>query len=180
LGEADATIHRGIPVTTPTCTLIDLAVRLPLAELERAVNEADRLKLLTPGSLRADLEVIPSRPGSARLGGLLDRHTFVLTRSELEQIFIPIALRVGLGLPLTRRWLSGFEVDFHWPHLGLVVETDGLQYHRTPFQQARDRLRDQAHTAAGLTPLRFTQHQVKFHPGHVERTLRAVAGRLAA
>ena len=36
----------------------------------------------------------------------------------------------------------------------LVVETDGLRYHRTPAQQSRDRRRDQAHTAAGLTPLR--------------------------
>ncbi len=33
---------------------------------------------------------------------------------------------------------------------------DGLRYHRTPAQQAADRRRDQAHAAAGLTPLRFT------------------------
>lgn len=26
------------------------------------------------------------------------------------------------------------------PDLGLVVETDGLRYHRTPAEQARDRL----------------------------------------
>ena len=57
---------------------------------------------------------------------------------------------------MTRQRVNGFEVDFFWPTLGLVVETDGLRYHRTPAQQARDRVRDQAHTAAGLTPLRFT------------------------
>jgi len=27
------------------------------------------------------------------------------------------------------------------PNLGLVVETDGLRYHRSPAQRARDRLR---------------------------------------
>ena len=75
--------------------------------------------------------------------------------------------------------MNGFKVDFYWPDLGLVVETDGLRYHRTPAQQARDRVRDQAHAAAGLTPLRFTRAQVRFDPAHVASTLAAVAHRLA-
>jgi very-short-patch-repair endonuclease len=74
--------------------------------------------------------------------------------------------------------LVNFPVDFFWPDLGLVVETDGLRYHRTPAQQARDRVRDQALSAAGLTPLRFTRAQVRFDPGHVEATLATVAERL--
>jgi very-short-patch-repair endonuclease len=77
-------------------------------------------------------------------------------------------------------WLNGFKVDFYWPELGLVVETDGLRYHRTPTQQARDRLRDQAHTAAGLVPLRFTHGQIRYEPNHVENTLRAVRARILA
>jgi len=68
---------------------------------------------------------------------------------------------------------------FFWPELGLVVETDGLRYHRTPAQQARDRIRDQTHAAAGLTPLRFTNAQVAYEPDHVEATLIAVARRLS-
>jgi very-short-patch-repair endonuclease len=75
--------------------------------------------------------------------------------------------------------VNGFKVDFHWPDLGLVVETDGLRYPRTPAQQARDRLRDQAHAAAGLICLRFTRAQVMFDPGHVQATLSAVAARAA-
>jgi very-short-patch-repair endonuclease len=70
-------------------------------------------------------------------------------------------------------------VDFYWPELGLVVETDGLRYHRTPSQQARDRLRDQAHSAAGIVPLRFTHWQVRHERQHVETTLAAVAQRAA-
>lgn len=58
-----------------------------------------------------------------------------------------------------------------------MVETDGLTYHRTPAQQVRDRRRDQAHTAAGLTPLRFTDFQVRYEPRWVEAVLR-VAQRL--
>jgi hypothetical protein len=37
-----------------------------------------------------------------------------------------------------------------------VVETDSLRYHRTPFRQAADKRRDNAHAGSGLTTLRFT------------------------
>jgi very-short-patch-repair endonuclease len=86
--------------------------------------------------------------------------------------------RVGLPLPETGLMLNGFEVDFFWPDLGLVIETDGLRYHRTPAQQARDRLRDQAHTAAGLTPLRFTHAQIRFEREYVIETVELVVERL--
>src|SRR5205814_5987973 len=124
--------------------------------LEAAVNEADKLDLITPERLRQALEAIARRPGLAALRRLLDRDTFVLTDSELERRFLPIARAAGLPKPLTRVHLNGFKVDFYWPEFDLVVETDGLRYHRTPAQQARDTLRDQAHAAAGLTRLRFT------------------------
>jgi very-short-patch-repair endonuclease len=109
---------------------------------------------------------------------VLDIRTFTLTDSETEQRFLPIAKRAGLPLALTRECVNGFKVDFYWPELGLLVETDGLRYHRTPAEQARDRLRDQVHTAAGLTCLRFTRAQVRYDPRHVETTLAAVARRL--
>jgi very-short-patch-repair endonuclease len=114
----------------------------------------------------------------AILGRLLDRHTFTLTDSQLERRFLPIARRVGLSRPKTGFVVNGFKVDFYWPELGLVIETDGLRYHRTPAQQARDRLRDQTHGAAGLTTLRFTHAQVAFDRDHVGETLAAVARRL--
>jgi very-short-patch-repair endonuclease len=106
---------------------------------------------------------------------ILDRRTFRLTKEELERRFLPLARKAGLPVPLTGQWVNDFEVDFYWPDLGLVVETDGLRYHRTPAEQARDRLRDQAHTAAGLTQLRFTHEQVRYEPGHVVRILAATA-----
>jgi very-short-patch-repair endonuclease len=104
---------------------------------------------------------------------ILDRVEFVLTDSALERRFLPLARSAGLPKPSTQQWVNGFRVDFYWPDLGLVVETDGLRYHRTASQQTKDRVRDQAHIAAGLTPLRFTHWQVRYDPQHVERTLRA-------
>jgi very-short-patch-repair endonuclease len=176
----DLTTHDGIPLTSLVRTLIDLATRLGPRELEAAVNEADKLDLIDPESLRRALGHRHGQPGTPRLRRLLDRASFSLTDSELERRFIPIARRAGLPRPLTQQRLHGFRVDFHWPHLDLVVETDGLRYHRTPTQQSRDRSRDQALTAAGFTVLRFTHAQIRYDPDYVRRLLEAVADRIAA
>lgn len=174
----DCVVHNGVPVTSPVRTLLDLATCLPRGRLERAVNEAANRDLVNPEGLRAALEDYAGRRGVRQLRKLLDHQTFRLTRSELERRFLPLARDAGLPDLEAGARLNGFEVDFYCPSLGLVIETDGLRYHRTPAQQARDRLRDQAHTAAGLTPLRFTHAQIRYEPGYVRRILRTVAGRL--
>jgi very-short-patch-repair endonuclease len=176
--EADVTRHLGIPVMGVVPTLVDLATQLGRASLEAAISEADKLDLTDPEALREALDDSPPRPGVAVLRRTLDRRTFRLTDSGLERLFLPIARRAGLPLPETRWHENGARVDFFWPELGLVVETDGLRYHRTPAQQAKDRIRDQRHTAAGLVPLRFTHAQVKFEPDYVQATLAAVVARL--
>jgi hypothetical protein len=180
LGSSDVTSRDGIPVTTPTRTLIDSAPSLTDRQRERAINEADRLGLVDLDALRRALVVRSSLRGGAALRKTLDPRVFARTRSGLESDFLGIARRAGLAEPLTLATVNGFEVDFYWPELGLVVETDSWLHHRTPFQQARDRERDQTHTAAGLTCLRFTDHQVDFEQAHIERTLITVAQRLSA
>jgi len=175
LEASDVARHRGIPVTTPIRTLVDLAVPLPMSALEAAINEADKFELVDPERLRGDLDKRKGQQGVRPLRMLLDRRTFVLTDSELERRFLPIIRRAGLGIPQTQAQVNGFKVDFYWPDLGLVVETDGLRYHRTPAQQARDRVRDQAHAAAGLAHVRFTHWQVRYDPTTVQNTLEAVA-----
>jgi very-short-patch-repair endonuclease len=173
LADQDVVELAGIPVTGIVRTIVDLASILKPHRVERAVNEADRLGLITPPTLRTEMQRHRGEPGVRPLRALLDRRTFRLTRSELERIFLPLVRRAGFPLPLTKQWVNGFEVDFHWPDLGLVIETDGLRYHRTPAEQARDRLRDQAHTAAGLVNLRFTHEQVRYEPDHVLAILAA-------
>jgi very-short-patch-repair endonuclease len=110
----------------------------------------------------------------------LDHRTFRATDTWLERRFLDIVRRTDLRLPETRKYANEARVDFYWPELGLIVETDGLRYHRTPAQQAKDRLRDQRHAAAGLTPLRFTYEQVRYEPHHVQAILEAVVARLRA
>jgi hypothetical protein len=172
LQSRDFTTRSHIRVTCPARTLLDLATESPKRTLERLVNEADKRGLIDPETLRAALETYAGEPGVRPLRALLDRHTFLLSDSELEVLFRPIAAAAGLPQPQTKAAVNGFEVDFFWPELGLVVETDGLQYHRTSITQTRDRLRDQTHAAAGLIPLRFTHWQVKYERSHVRRVLR--------
>lgn len=152
----EVTTRLRIPITIPVRTLVDLATELGPVTLERAINEADKHDLITPDDLRAGLLDYPGVPGVRALRTRLDRRTFRLSDSNLEIYFRPLAESAGLPPPLSKQIVNGFEVGFHWPALGLVVETDGLRYHRTPAEQTRDRLRDQAHTAAGLAQLRFT------------------------
>jgi hypothetical protein len=166
------TRRHGIPVTAPVQTLIDLATELKPLRLERSVNEADKLDLIDPETLRRALEGHRGEPGVKKLATLLDRHTFRLSDSDLEVLFRPLALAAGLPAPLTKSWVLGYEADFHFPDQDLIVETDGLRYHRTPAQQARAARRDQTHTAAGLRVLRFTHWQITHEPDEVTNVLR--------
>jgi very-short-patch-repair endonuclease len=179
LHPEDVMTPEGLRVTSPTRTLIDLALNATGDELEDAIRRADKDDLVSPELLRSRLARYEGEPGVAAMRKLLDRSTYTVTDSALERLFLPIARRAGLPRPLTQQWLNGFRVDFYWPDLGLVVETDGLRYHRTAQQQTVDRRRDQAHVASGLTVLRFSRAQVRFEPRAVEATLRRVIARLA-
>jgi len=166
------TTRLNIPLTQPVQTFLDLARVTGPKTLERAINEADKRDVIDPDALRRALEEHAGEAGVRPLRRILDKHTFRLSDDELELLFRPLAAAAGLPTPLTKVEVNEFEVDFFWPDLGLVVETDGWRYHRTPAAQTRDALRFQTHTAAGLTPLRFSHWQVKYEPRHVLNILR--------
>ncbi|HET9163103.1 MAG TPA: type IV toxin-antitoxin system AbiEi family antitoxin domain-containing protein [Solirubrobacterales bacterium] len=145
LRPEDVAIKDRIPVTSVARTLVDLAAELDPIAVERAVNEADKRDLTDPEALRIALDRYEGEPGAPRLRKLLDKRTFRLSDSDLEILFRPIAAAAGLPSPLSKQVVNGWEVDFYWPDLGLVVETDGLRYHRTAATQTRDARRDRAH-----------------------------------
>jgi very-short-patch-repair endonuclease len=162
---------RGIPVADPVAVLIDLATELATEEVEDAVNEADRLDLIRTHRLRPALGREPSRPGVGRLKRILDAQTFSRAANALERRFLAIVREAGIPPPETQRRLGRNRVDFFWPALGFVVETDSLRHHRTAAEQAVDLGRDQAHARAGLRSLRFTHSQVFHRPDHVREVL---------
>ncbi len=175
LAANDITSREGIPVTSPAQTLVDIAAELDALRVERAVNEADKRDLIDPETLRSALDRHTGEPGAPLLRRILDKRTFRLSDSDLEILFRQIAPAAELPPPLSKQSVNGFEVDFLWPDLGLVVETDGLRYHRTPSTQARDAKRDRAHTLAGMTPLRFTHYEIKHEPTRVRAELTRAA-----
>jgi very-short-patch-repair endonuclease len=172
-------IVRGIPTADPVSVLIDLAAELPTDDVEDAVNEADRLDLIRTHRLRPALNHELSRPGIGRLKRVLDAQTFSRAANALERRFLAIVRDAGLPAPDTQRRLGRYRVDFFWPALGFVVETDSLRHHRTAAEQAVDLGRDQAHARAGLRTLRFTHAQVFHRPAHVRAVLVDAFGHLA-
>ena len=81
-------VRNGIPVTSLVRTLIDIASHIDRRDLERAVNEADRLDLIDPEALLDALTPHPGKRGVGRLRELLSERAFRLTDSELERLFL--------------------------------------------------------------------------------------------
>jgi very-short-patch-repair endonuclease len=171
LRAKDILCREDVPVTSPIQTLLDLATELDPIPLERAVNDADKRGLIDPEALREQLVRYGGQPGVRPLRGLLDKLFFQLSDSNLEIYFRRIVRTARLPMPLSKQRVNDFEVDFFWPELGLVVETDGLRYHRTPSAQLRDARRDRAHVMAGMTPLRFTHYEVRYEPDRIRAAL---------
>jgi hypothetical protein len=81
-------------VTTPVQTLIDLAAELRPLRPERAVNEADRLDLVDPETLRTALDAYVGMPGVRTLGPARPPH---LPPLRLRPRDLLPAARVGGG-----------------------------------------------------------------------------------
>jgi hypothetical protein len=176
----ERTVHDAVPVTTPARTLMDLAEVLPRRALERALDEADGLRLLDVGAIARVLDAHPYRAGTARLRSLLAdvRIGEALTRSELEERVLALCDRRGLPRPAVNARVAGLEVDFLWPAARLVVEADSRRHHLTAAAFERDRERDAHLMLHGLRVLRLTSRRIVTEPDAVGDTLeRLVADR---
>jgi hypothetical protein len=175
----ETTRHAGIPVTTPARTLLDLATGWPRRQLERAIDEADRLRLCDGEELAALAATHRGHPGRRRLAAVLRSHKAgsTLTRSELEERFLALCRARGLPPPLVNAEILGLTVDFHWPDAGLIAETDGRGSHdtRRGFQDDRDR--DSLLAAHGHRTLRLTWWDVSRRPAVVADRIRRVLER---
>lgn len=178
--EAHVTEIDGIPVLSLPMLFVNLAGRLRQGALEAAITEADKKDLIHVGRLRVEIEALRGRPGVATLRRVIDRATFRYSDSELERAMRPIIRSAGLAEPEMGVRVNGYKVDFHWPALNFVIETDGGRFHRTPFQQRNDRRRDQAHTLAGTAFLRFTHSQIRWERPYVKWSVSKLARDLMA
>jgi hypothetical protein len=124
----DATMFRGIPVTTLPRTLVDLAAVLDLDALARACHEAGVRHRTTPAQVEAVLRRRPRSPGAGRLRLILRGDAPVLL-SKLERRFRALLRETGLPLPVTNRPAGGKRVDCRWPDHSLTVELDSYRFH---------------------------------------------------
>ena len=170
----DTTAHRGIPITTPVRTIIDLATSLKGRPLEHALDLAEQRGLVDFAELHKAIEAHPTRPGSPSLQAMLSRYSAgtTVTRSELEELFLALCERHGLPRPNVNTRIEGVEVDFAWRGARLIVEVDGYAYHRSPRAFEDDRARDVTLTVAGWTVLRFTWAQITRRPAWVAAAIR--------
>ncbi len=170
----ELTVKDGIPVTTPGRTLTDMADVVTERQLERAVDEADYLRLDCTG-----FRAIPGRLGSGRVTAVLALHRPgpSRTRSWLEERFLALCRRHGLPEPEVNVHVEGHLVDFVWRSQRLVVETDGHASHRTRRAFEKDPVRDADLIVAGYRPIRITTRRLSREPevvaALVSRLLRA-------
>jgi very-short-patch-repair endonuclease len=178
LPPAEVTTRRGIPVTTPARTLLDLAAILQPRRLERALDQAEVLRLADHAALAAIAGAHPGHHGAGRLAAALASHTAgtTLTASELEERFLALCRRHGLPRAGVNERVAGLEVDFVFRAARLAVETDGWRFHGTRRAFERDRERDAVLARAGYRTLRFTHRQLTREPGTVAATLIAALG----
>ena len=179
------TLVDGIPVTSVSRTLLDLAVVVTRRRLEQALNEAEVLGLSDSISLPDLLERYPRRRGTALLRSLVQGEARLhgITRSELEARFVALIdahelprSRLNASVRVRRRFL---EVDCLWADRRLIVELDGHAAHRTALAFERDRERDRLLLAAGWQVVRLTWRQIHDDAEEVVRDLRkALSGKV--
>jgi hypothetical protein len=137
------TTVRGIPITSPARTTIDLAKSLRSDKLfRRTVHEGQAQGLLHFADLETEFARSPTTmKGRARLCAELKAGA-TPTRSGFEDWTVEL-LRAGefprfitsAHPPGTPRWV---EVDVFFPTEGLVIEVDGGRWHNTPWRRERD------------------------------------------
>jgi very-short-patch-repair endonuclease len=152
--------RHGLPVTSPSLTVLDIAAGDP-ALAEEAWNEALLHRLSSEGEMRALLARRRGHRGAGAMRRLLAASGGGFSRQEAERILRRLIDDAGLPPPLRNARGHGYELDFWWPELQLNVEMDGYRWHSTRARLNRDRERDAELTARGIRVLRFSYDQLR-------------------
>jgi very-short-patch-repair endonuclease len=181
----DLTTVHAIPCTTVARTLVDLGDVVSREAVERAVSEAEVLRVFDLAAVREVLDRAGPRRGAGILRAVLDAYREpVITRTELERRVLALCRKARLPRPAVNAWITlpdgiAYRADFLWREHKLIAETDGRETHMTARAFDHDRLRDQRLAMAGYTVVRFTWRQVMDDPASVTGTLRTLLARLA-
>ncbi len=158
------TVHRGIRVTTPARTLVDLSAVTPAPTLEKAVDGALREGLVTVASLRACFDALAGR-GRRRVAHfrpILDAREpgYSPGDSDLEVRVQRWLAAASLPPPAAQfPVLVGdrrYRIDLAYPDQRIAIELDGWAAHGTRLAFDHDRVRGNELELSGWVLLRFT------------------------
>jgi hypothetical protein len=159
----------GVPVTSPSRTLVDLAGAVSEETLQRALEQAIRRKIVSLPAIRRILRFVPARrkAGTGTLGRLLDGGLWSIeTQSELERSALALFRRFGLPKPECQYTVVEDNrrlgtVDFAWPRARVIVEAEGFQFHSGRQAWEHDIARYNRLALQGWTVLRLTYGDIQ-------------------
>ena len=181
LPEDERAIEAGIPVTSVSRTLLDLAATLQPDELTRALEQAEALRLQDELPVLAAVQRHTGRRGAGALATALAqaRWSGGMPKSELEARFLAFLDDNGLPRPRLNKWIEIggelIEADCVWPEHDLLAEIDSRAWHETRAAFERDRKRDRQCVAAGWRgPIRVTHHALTNERAELRGQLRSL------
>lgn len=184
------TVRRGIAVTNPMRTLVDLGAVKEVKD-EHVADALERALLARVCSVVAIERVLDDvarrgRAGAGVIRRVLDERALGRARPDglLEARMARILREHGLPTPhfqynVRNRGRFVARVDFAYPDVLLALEVDGFEVHGTPKALQHDLARQNVLVALGWRVLRFTWLDVVRRPewvaGHVDQMLRGRA-----
>ena len=180
LPGSDVTARCGIPTTTATRTLLDLAGAVPGQVLRRAVRQAEIDGLVDLAALDARLRTESGRKGLRALRNIIGFGP-ARTRSELEDRTLELLRRHGFPDPSTNAMVQTpertYEVDFLFPEQRVIIEADGDRYHGTRLAREQDAAKQAALEEAGYRVIRVTWAHITRDTAQTARRLGRVLAR---
>ena len=162
--DGEATTIRGIPITTPERTLLDLARITSNRALARALRDAARLESVTVCGLTDFLIPRRRRSGATRLLRALGRYSGLpieRARSGAEVRALQVIASAGYPAPELNVRIAGEEADLSWPAQRLIIEVDGAPFHLDVGEDARKQAEWED---AGWVVRRVSSDDVYDHP----------------
>lgn len=175
----------GIPCTSPSRTLVDLAGTVGDWTLRSCFERAAQKKYLDIPAIEASMD--PGRRGNRSLRALIAEWRGAAPIAKKERLKSPLEAKVlplVLAHPIPAPHLNApveiaegrIEVDFLWPDHRFALEADSRDFHSTPIAFERDRWRDRELLRAGYTSLRVTHRQAETETAAIAETIAAHLG----